>query len=267
MKKTILAAMSAGILSGCNSAPPLAVPKGEFIEMNTDITSLLPHTEPVYIGLKNVKLASSTKAAINSKTEDKGLSLSGKNEVDIKVKKEIGVKKTSTQIAQSIVTTKKPVPLKGFVTPVLTVATDDNHKKPIAEPEKKASSTIKTEKKPFSLHASSQPVMSALTKPSNPEVIVKTPPVKKIWEIKKGTTLITGFIEWMNKEKCSSLDGKWTLQRQTDTDYPIDYPLTFHAANFEDATTQLFNLYRKAQAPIYVSGYRNQCLIVISDKK
>ncbi|EQB6673454.1 TcpQ domain-containing protein [Salmonella enterica subsp. enterica serovar Chester] len=89
----------------------------------------------------------------------------------------------------------------------------------------------------------------------------------RVWEIEKGTTLITGFTEWMVKEKCPSGDGKWKLQRLTDTDYPIDYPLRFTGKNFEDVTEQLFDLYRTTQAPLYVSGYRPQCLIVISDKK
>ncbi|EIK1335577.1 TcpQ domain-containing protein [Salmonella enterica] len=89
----------------------------------------------------------------------------------------------------------------------------------------------------------------------------------RVWKIEKGTTLITGFTEWMVKEKCPSGDGKWKLQRLTDTDYPIDYPLRFTGKNFEDVTEQLFDLYRTTQAPLYVSGYRPQCLIVISDKK
>ncbi|EBK0918518.1 pilus assembly protein PilL, partial [Salmonella enterica] len=33
------------------------------------------------------------------------------------------------------------------------------------------------------------------------------------------------------------------------------------------ATDQLFNLYRKAQVPLYADGYRNQCLIIINEGK
>lgn len=89
----------------------------------------------------------------------------------------------------------------------------------------------------------------------------------KVWRIDKGTTLKAGYAEWISKETCPSGKGKWVLRWETDTDYPIDYPLSFSGKNFEDATSQLFNLYQKAQAPLYVSGYRNQCLIVISDRK
>lgn len=92
-------------------------------------------------------------------------------------------------------------------------------------------------------------------------------PVLKVWTIDKGMTLKSGFSEWVAKETCPGGKGKWLVRWDTDTDYPIDYPLTFSGINFEDVTSQLFNLYRKAQAPLYVSGYRNQCFIVISDKK
>lgn len=96
--------------------------------------------------------------------------------------------------------------------------------------------------------------------------VIKPVPVMKIWKIDKGTTLKAGFNEWVAKETCSA-DKKWTVRWETDTDYPIDYPLSFNSANFEDATSQLFNLYRRAESPLYVNGFRNQCLIVISDKK
>ncbi|HHL3258591.1 TPA: TcpQ domain-containing protein [Citrobacter braakii] len=89
----------------------------------------------------------------------------------------------------------------------------------------------------------------------------------KVWKIEKGTTLKAGYADWVSKEICPSGKGKWVLRWEADTDYPIDYPLMFSSKNFEDATSQLFNLYQKAQAPLYVSGYRNQCLIVISDRK
>ncbi|GAB7400890.1 hypothetical protein OUHCRE2_43490 [Enterobacter asburiae] len=97
--------------------------------------------------------------------------------------------------------------------------------------------------------------------------LAKPAPIFKPWIIEKGTTLKAGYMAWTSKENCPVGKGKWSVRWETDTDYPIDYPLSFSASNFEDATSQLFNLYRKAQAPLYVSGYRNQCLIIISDRK
>ncbi|MBG6243491.1 MAG: pilus assembly protein PilL [Candidatus Symbiopectobacterium sp. Dall1.0] len=92
-------------------------------------------------------------------------------------------------------------------------------------------------------------------------------PVLKSWKIDKGPSLITGFEEWVSKEKCPSLNGKWKIRKDTDNDYPVDYPLSFSSVNLEDATRQLFELYKNAPAPIYVTGYPVQCLIVISEKK
>lgn len=92
-------------------------------------------------------------------------------------------------------------------------------------------------------------------------------PVLKVWTLDKGTTLQKGFNSWVEKEICPTAKRKWTVRWDTDTDYPIDYPLTFRAKNFEEATDQLFLLYQQAQIPLYASGYRNQCLIIIHERK
>ncbi|CZV48356.1 TcpQ domain-containing protein [Enterobacter hormaechei] len=89
----------------------------------------------------------------------------------------------------------------------------------------------------------------------------------KSWRIEKGTTLKEGFIAWAVKTEClKDRDKKWTVQWETDTNYRIDYPLNF-TGSFEQATTKLFTLYQKAQSPLYVSGYREQCVILIKDTK
>lgn len=118
--------------------------------------------------------------------------------------------------------------------------------------------------------AISPPVIPVVTEAVKPPVATKPAvlmPILKTWTIGKGTTLKAGYASWAAKEKCAALQRDWIIRWDTDTDYSIDYPLSFSSATFEDATSQLFNLYRTAQAPLYVSGYRNQCLIVISDKK
>ncbi|KYP90584.1 pilus assembly protein PilL [bacteria symbiont BFo1 of Frankliniella occidentalis] len=125
-------------------------------------------------------------------------------------------------------------------------------------------------KKIFSSTALTPPAVPVVTEAVKPPVVRKPVilmPVLKTWTIGKGTTLKAGYASWAAKEKCAALHRDWMIRWDTDTDYPIDYPLSFSSATFEEATSQLFNLYRTAQAPLYVSGYRNQCLIVISDKK
>lgn len=108
-------------------------------------------------------------------------------------------------------------------------------------------------------------------KPAVPAAQIKpAEPVKpklKIWRIDKGSTLRQGFESWAAQSSCPGTGGKWSVRWDSSTNYPIDYPLTFTAADFEAATAQLFNLYQHAQVPLYVSGYRQQCLIVISDRK
>lgn len=127
-----------------------------------------------------------------------------------------------------------------------------------------------TSKEVKTLHPPVTPAVTSATKQLSPEIskpFVKPEPEIKVWKIDKGTSLKKGFELWASKEKCPVGNGKWIVRWDTDTDYAIDYPLSFSSATFEGATSQLFNLYRKAQAPLYVSGYRHQCLIVISDRK
>jgi type IV pili sensor histidine kinase/response regulator len=149
---------------------------------------------------------------------------------------------------------------------------------PVAVPPVKpvaTSSTAVIQKPAKLLQTPLIPVVTEGTKPAQVAPPVKPAPVKPVpaapvlkrWTLEKGTTLKAGYAGWVEKEVCPGGKGKWTVRWETDTDYPIDYPLSFSGASFEDTTSQLFSLYRKAQTPLYVSGYRNQCLIVISDRK
>lgn len=98
-----------------------------------------------------------------------------------------------------------------------------------------------------------------------PKVMAKSLPALRTWKIERGSTLREGYEKWASQEVCPSDKPKWTVRWDTGTNYPIDYTLTFHAASFEDVTAQLFNLWHRAQVPLFVSGYRQQCLVVISD--
>lgn len=112
----------------------------------------------------------------------------------------------------------------------------------------------------------SQVAPAAVAQPNVPaKVVVKTLPAVRVWKIERGTTLRQGYEQWTSQEVCNSDKPKWTVRWDTGTNYPIDYTLTFHAASFEDATAQLFTLWHSAQVPLFVSGYRQQCLVVISD--
>ena len=108
-------------------------------------------------------------------------------------------------------------------------------------------------------------VATRSARPLTPVETVTASPALRVWKIEKGTTLRQGYEQWVLQEVCTSDKPKWTVRWDTGTNYPIDYTLTFHATNFEDATAQLFTLWHSAQVPLFVSGYRQQCLVVISD--
>jgi len=121
----------------------------------------------------------------------------------------------------------------------------------------------------YSTSKPSYPVIPAYPSKQQTLIASSSPVVikPKSWRLEKGTTLKEGFIAWATKTEClKDKDKKWTVQWETDTNYRIDYPLSFNGS-FEEATTKLFTLYQKAQSPLYVSGYREQCVILIKDTK
>ncbi|PKC36340.1 hypothetical protein V462_10665 [Pantoea ananatis 15320] len=103
------------------------------------------------------------------------------------------------------------------------------------------------------------PVVPAYVPP-----LVPVMPVKN-WRIEKGTTLRDGFALWASAEPCSP-QKMWQVRWDANANYPIDYPLSFSATGFEDATRQLFALWKTAKVPLFVDGYgAPQCLIVVHD--
>lgn len=130
----------------------------------------------------------------------------------------------------------------------------------------KADMTESTKQITISYLDSGQPALTPKFKSNAQIAMSNILPTLKVWKIEKGETLKKAFDSWALSEKCN-INNKWSVRWDTDIEYSIDYPLSFSAHNFEEATTQLFTLYQKAQSPLYVNGYRNQCLIVISDKK
>lgn len=120
-----------------------------------------------------------------------------------------------------------------------------------------------TGRNPFRGDGLSSPAVTPT--PTAAKAAVQPQPAVRIWKIERGTTLRQGYDQWASQAVCASDKPKWTVRWDTGTNYPIDYTLTFHAASFEEATAQLFNLWHRAQVPLFVSGYRQQCLVVISD--
>ncbi len=195
-------------------------------------------------------------------------------------------KALSTAQLTPVISEQKKTVLVKFATPI-TVKT------PVATPltpvTNRAAPDVKTvpPKKLFSGVVLTPPVVPVIVPPfkadtMNKRLLLPALPVKpvlpvrpvlpvkpavRVWTMAKGSTLRQGYEQWAMAERCSGPNGKWSVRWDSVTDYPIDYPLSFTASDFEAVTAQLFNLYRHAQVPLLVSGYRQQCLIVISDGK
>ncbi|EHE8236250.1 TcpQ domain-containing protein [Salmonella enterica] len=84
------------------------------------------------------------------------------------------------------------------------------------------------------------------------------------WKATVGSTLKESLTEWADRADCSS-GGHWVVIWQTSTDYPIDAPLVFKG-NFESALVQVFDLYKKADKPLFPEANRLQCLVSVADK-
>ncbi|ELW0677463.1 TcpQ domain-containing protein [Salmonella enterica] len=84
------------------------------------------------------------------------------------------------------------------------------------------------------------------------------------WKAVAGSTLKESLTDWAGKADCSS-GGHWVVIWQTSTDYRIDAPLVFKG-NFESALVQVFDLYKKADKPLFAEASRLQCLVSVTDK-
>ncbi|EMZ8851984.1 TcpQ domain-containing protein [Salmonella enterica] len=117
------------------------------------------------------------------------------------------------------------------------------------------------------------PSAVATVKPAKGSVAVAKPltgtPVTVVasgpeWKAVAGSTLKESLTDWAGKADCTS-GGHWVVIWQTSTDYRIDAPLVFKG-NFESALVQVFDLYKKADKPLFAEASRLQCLVSVTDK-
>ncbi|EAR5684584.1 hypothetical protein EQV76_21540 [Salmonella enterica] len=106
-------------------------------------------------------------------------------------------------------------------------------------------------------------VTGAVAKPitGTPVTVVASGPE---WKAVAGSTLKESLTDWAGKADCAS-GGHWVVIWQTSTDYRIDAPLVFKG-NFESALVQVFDLYKKADKPLFAEASRLQCLVSVTDK-
>ncbi|WP_254698876.1 TcpQ domain-containing protein [Serratia fonticola] len=105
---------------------------------------------------------------------------------------------------------------------------------------------------------------SAVPAVFTPGPALMTSPVGKAWAATVGATLRESVTRWAQDAPCQS-GGQWVVIWPTRLDYRIDAQLTFHGP-FEDVLSQLFELYRQADKPLFVAANRLQCLVHVDDK-
>lgn len=303
-RKIIIAGLMANTLAACSSPPKLTEPEGDWVSFETPQISIPVHNEAnpsecctrSSAIILNKSIPQITKPATR---EFSFVKSDGKNVPLFKAVKAVLPPSMNVRLAPDVAQNFRgnvswtgndqwPYVLRKMLSPngleaVINQGKDEvviqyaqKAKLPVSKPEDKPllnkpklATSIVSLKETKALKTPLVPVATQGTPPLNvkPKPASLALPVFKTWTIEKGTTLKAGFSAWAAKEICPSSRKAWSIRWETDTNYPIDYPLSFSSTSFEDATSQLFNLYRKAQAPLYVSGYRNQCLIIISDKK
>ncbi|EHI4417084.1 hypothetical protein J9J79_003991 [Salmonella enterica] len=106
-------------------------------------------------------------------------------------------------------------------------------------------------------------VTGAVAKPLTGTPVTVTPSGPE-WKAVSGSTLKESLTYWAGKADCAS-GGHWVVIWQTSTDYRIDAPLVFKG-NFESALVQVFDLYKKADKPLFAEASRLQCLVSVTDK-
>ncbi|WOY03077.1 PFGI-1 class ICE element type IV pilus protein PilL2 [Dickeya fangzhongdai] len=101
--------------------------------------------------------------------------------------------------------------------------------------------------------AQPQPVRQTVTSVTGPT-----------WKADVGSTLKETLTKWATQAKCDTNGGNWVVIWPVAVDYRIDAPLSFHG-NFESVLVQIFDLYRRAEKPLFAEASRMQCLVSVSD--
>ncbi|EEH8380379.1 hypothetical protein G3142_002325 [Salmonella enterica subsp. enterica serovar Montevideo] len=192
-------------------------------------------------------------------------------------------------VASQLLTTQKPVSqslpvsaLKPSVTPVKSVGAPVSTTPPVPRNpftgENLTGTTMPVPASPSPVVPQSRvdtpaPSAVATIKPPTGSVAVAKPltgtPVTVLasgpeWKAVAGSTLKESLTDWAGKADCAS-GGHWVVIWQTSTDYRIDAPLVFKG-NFESALVQVFDLYKKADKPLFAEASRLQCLVSVTDK-
>lgn len=264
-KKLVLLTASAITLMGCSSKPPeLPKPEGERIALNQ---MGIPAELAIEINRQSYKSAESNKTAVKpvvstlaTVATNNNAFLHAKNTHDVaKPTLKAVVNPDAFKTAAIANNNVSKNPFTGASKPIAQ-KTDS-----IVSP-KMSAPIVSTSNVQAMPTVKSSYVASATPKPNNVinPVPIKIAPLGKSWEAKSGETLKGVVNHWSEGEFCVG-SNKWQIVWPLLIDYRIDSPLKFNGSFFE-VLNKLFDLYRKANVPLYVDVYKSQCIISVSDK-
>lgn len=163
-----------------------------------------------------------------------------------------------TLVGQGATTVKSSVPA-STVKPVVTVPTTALPPAPAALPAQQKLAPAQQSTTPAALASTTAP-----KSPFVPGKPVSAQSQGTLWRAEVGTTLRESVNKWASEASCVN-GGNWIVIWPVNVDYRIDAPLSFHG-NFESVITQVFDLYRDADTPLFAAANRIQCLISVSDR-
>ncbi|EEJ1220005.1 hypothetical protein GQG94_004277 [Salmonella enterica] len=269
-KKLVLLTASAITLMGCSSKPPeLPKPEGERIALNQ---MGIPAELAIEINRQSFKAAESNKTAVKPVVStlspvvaNTNGFLHAKNNQDVaKAASNPVVNSVSNKVTSTVIATANNTVSKNPFTGASKSVEQKNNS--IVSPKMSAPIVSTASTKSTLAVNNNTNVASAAPKQANVinPVPIKLQPVGKSWGAKSGETLKGVVNRWAAGEFCAGVN-KWQVVWPLLIDYRIDSPLNFNGEYFE-VLNKLFDLYRKADVPLFVDVYKSQCIISVTDK-
>lgn len=266
INKLIFAAATAFTIVGCSSGNKLPMPEGERTPLNQNG---IPVELALAMARENQKMVVVNKPVISPAQTNSIVKSVSVGAGDNKSQQAQFSHAKNTKLAVNVpVVTSKPVsgkgtalsPFKADRTSINNSIVSEKVKAPIVATAPLTNG--KSETKLTTTVIKPAPVSVALPKVNMTPIKLNTADSKS-WITVSGSTLRSTLVKWSAEDKCSPSES-WRVIWPVDIDYPMDSRLEFKG-NFYEAITRLFDLYKKAQQPLYIDIYKSQCILSVSD--
>lgn len=260
--KLIFLAATTFTIVGCSSSNKLPMPEGERTPLNQNG---IPVELALAMAKENQKMIVPAKPPLQVKSVPVNKPLPVVTGAKTNVSTQFSHAKNNA-VSAAIASNKKTVSGNSVISPFAVDRAgktnsilSDKVKAPIVT----SPPLVTTKSQPVTKVAISKPVLDSQAMPK-----VSLTPIKvnvdngKLWVAVPGSTLRSTLIKWSSDDKCNSSDS-WNVIWPVDIDYPMDSRLEFRG-NFYEAITRLFDLYKKAQQPLYIDIYKSQCILSVS---